>query len=254
MCCIRTAISTGGNIQIRSACCVCLSIDTPYIRGTCCKRCDGIGSVVYGKIQCCCIRAAISTGGNIQIRSACCVCLSIDTPYIRGTCCNRCDGIGSVVYGKIQCCCIRTAISTGGNIQIRSAGCVCLIVGTPYIRVTCCNRCDGIGSVVYGKIQCCCIRTAIGTGGNIQIRSAGCVCLIVGTPYIRVTCGDWCDGIGSVVYGKIQCCCIRATIGSCCNIIMVTTYDISLSIPVPCKAVTCNGCCISVCTIIYCKV
>src|SRR5450759_476802 len=32
---------------------------------------------------------------------------------------------------------------------------------------------------------------------------------------------------------------------------MVTTYDISLSIPVPGKTVTCNGCCISVFTVIY---
>src|SRR5665811_246056 len=84
--------------------------------------------------------------------------------------------------------CIRDSLATVRsccNIQICSACCVCLIVGSPCIRVTCCNSCARVGAQVDDQHKCGCVLATVRSCCNIRVCSACCVCLIVGSPCIR---------------------------------------------------------------------
>src|SRR5665811_2150999 len=132
--------------------------------------------------------------------------------------CNSCARVGALVDGQHKCGCVLATVRSCCNIQICSACCVCLIVGSPCISITCSHRCDRIGAHVDGQHKCCCVLATVCSCCNIQICSAGCVCLIVGSPCIRVTCCNRCARVGALVDGQHKCGCVLAIVRSCCNI------------------------------------
>src|SRR6266496_190295 len=116
--------------------------------------------------------------------------------------------------------------------------CIGLTITIPGKALTCCDQCISSQTIVNGEFQSDRILASLCICKYIIMITIACIGLTITIPGKALTCCDQCISSQTIVNGEFQSDRILASLCICKYVIMITIACISLTITIPCEALT----------------